>query len=120
MARKSPKNGPHQQKGAQRHAEGEHGEKTRTRIKEIVQGKPKEPKRMEEPLHRSPAKSRLFSRRRQHDPAEEQSDKTRLSRDIERHGHVRENFQVVGGAEAHPANPPSHIDPEHPDKPNPN
>jgi hypothetical protein len=119
MARKSPKKGPHKQKGAQQHAQGEHGEKTRARIKEIIQTKPEEPEPMEQRPHRDPAKNRLFSRRGQHDPAEEQSDKTRLSRDIDRHGHVRENFQVLGGAEAHPANPRSHIDPEHPDDPNP-
>ena len=119
MASKSPKRGPHKQKGAQQHAQGEHGEKTRKRIKEIVQTKSSEPEPMEQRPHRDPAKNRLFSRRRQHDPADEQSDKNRLSRDIERHDHVRENFQVVGGAEGHPANPRSRVNPENPNEPNP-
>ena len=48
-----------------------------------------------------------------------QSEKNRRDSDIDVHGHVRENFQVEGGAESHPAMPRSHIDPANPDRPNP-
>ena len=44
-------------------------------------------------------------RRSQHDEAAKNSEKTRLSRDIDRHKHNRENYQVVGGTETHPAMP---------------
>ena len=109
------------QKGAQRHAEGEHGEKTRARLREDLQSRPSERGEPESAPHESPdpASERLFSGREQHDEAELNSEKTRLSRDIDRHGHVRENFQVVCGAEAHPVMPGSSTIPEQPDRPNP-
>ncbi len=109
------------QKGAQRHAEGEHGEKTKARLREELQSRPSERDQSDSAPHErpDPASERLFSSREQHDDADLNSEKTRLSRDISRHGHVRENFQVVGGAEAHPSMPGSATDPQHPNRPNP-
>ena len=110
-----------EQKGAQGHAEGEHGEKTRARLREMRQSsEPREPRDAAAPDHARDGRHRLFERRAQHDEADRNSEKNRLSRDIDAHGHVRENFQVVGGAEAGRAMPRSRIDPEHPDAPNPN
>lgn len=106
------------QKGAQRHAEGEHGAKTKARHTEILQSRPVAPPSDAGPAHDDAGQNRLFERREQHDEAELHSEKTRVSRDISRHGHVRENFQVVGGAESHPAMPSSSINPRNPDEPN--
>lgn len=82
------------QQGAQRHAESQHGDKTRKRQAEIANtpdplegrtGPQYDPEDIRE--HDTPGKDRLFADRQQHDDAEKQSEKTRLSRDIERHGH---------------------------------
>ena len=71
------------QKGPQDHAEGGHGEKTRSKILEQLHsgGQRKEGK---EPVEH-PGAHRLVADRQQHDAAEKRSEKTRLSRDIERH-----------------------------------
>jgi len=73
------------QKGPQDHAEGGHGEKTRNKIIEQLQsgGQPEPTK---EPHHHGVV-HRLTVARKQHDTAEKRSEKTRLSRDIER-GHL--------------------------------
>lgn len=111
------------QKGAQRHAEGQHGEKAHRRfIEQLQEGQTKEardPAKEPEPRHRQDGEHRLFEQRQQHDEAEKNSEWNRLSRDIDRHGHERENFQTVGGADAARALPPSNIDPARPDAPNP-
>lgn len=108
------------QKGAQAHPEGAHGEKTWQRLIEELQSRPETNARHAGVARHNPgAKSRLFSRREQHDEADLNSEKNRLDRDIREHRHIRENFQVRGGAESHPVMPRSHIDPEHPDAPNP-
>ena len=109
------------QQGAQQHAEGERGKKTQVRLRETLQSRPSEPTEPRSPPHESPdpGSQRLFSRRDQHDDGELESEKTRLSRDIAHHGHVRENFQVVGGAESHPAMPASSTNPEQPNQRNP-
>ena len=82
------------QQGAQRHAESQHGDKTRKRQAEIAstpdplegrKGPRHDPEDIRE--HDTPGKDRLFADRQQHDDAEKQSEKTRLSRDIERHRH---------------------------------
>jgi hypothetical protein len=52
--------------------------------------------------HDDPAKDRLFADRQQHDEADKNSEKTRLERDIDRHGHDPEQFQVHKGKENHP------------------
>ena len=112
------------QKGAQVQAEGQHGEKTRSRLKEQINnegareetrsqreandpnrhgkrtGEAAEPHEQEFP--ESDGRHRLFEGRQQHDEADKNSEKNRLSRDIDRHGHDREQFQVPGGTENHP------------------
>jgi len=72
------------QKGPQDHAEGGHGEKTRNRILEQLHSggnhkTPEKPSTAHDGIHR------LAGDRKQHDAAEKRSEKTRLSRDIERH-----------------------------------
>ena len=94
------------QKGAQQHAEGQQGEKTHQRLQEKLQSGRREPDPAEDRAsHDDPGAHRLFEDRQQHDEAEKNSEKTRLSRDINRHDHDREEFQVPGGAERHPAMP---------------
>lgn len=93
MARKKGTRG-HQQ-GAQRHAEGEHGVKTRefirkeqitTRVNDDEKSGP-----VHDPAeiarHNTPGKDRLFQDRHQHDPAEKNSEQTRVIRDVRKHGH---------------------------------
>lgn len=79
------------QKGAQDHAEGQHGSKTRDKILEqLHSGNGAAPEAPPNPVE--PAKSiahhnaayRLFEERQQHDEAEKNSEKTRLNREIER------------------------------------
>ena len=112
------------QKGAQQHAEGQQGEKTRSRLKEQIndegareetesQRAANDPNRFgkrsdaaaephENDFPESDGRHRLFEGRQQHDEADKNSEKNRLQRDIQRHGHDREEFQVPGGKE----NPP--------------
>ena len=109
------------QKGPQAHAEGQHGEKAHSRFLEEIQASSPDRDdgaRGDEDArrHGPDGGHRLFERRGQHDPADEASDKNRLDKDIDAHGHVRENFQVRGGAASHPELPSEHIDPEHPDR----
>lgn len=108
MPKKSGKRG--RQKGAVRHAEGDHGIRTHNRIIEQLESGPRGDERPRadvagDPLHRDEGKHRLFEARKQHDLASKNSEKTRLSRDIDRHGHNRENYQVQGGTDTHPAMP---------------
>lgn len=108
MPKNSGKRG--RQKGAVRHAEGDHGIRTHNRIIEQLQSGPSgsdrpRDKAAGDPLHRAEGKHRLFEARDQRDHAKKNSEKTRLSRDIDRHGHNREDYQVPGGAESHPAMP---------------
>ena len=113
------------QKGAQRHAEGAHGEKTRRRLVEQLHegksGETEQPRNAkhanQDTSHQAPGKHRLFENRQQHSEPEKNSEKTRLSRDIDRHDHNRENFQVVGGAESSRATPRSRTNPTNPDAP---
>lgn len=96
------------QKGAQGHAEGQHGDKTRGQIAKAwnhpgadrtagganvsegdaanergPQARPAARK-----AHAPPADSHLFSGRSDHDEADLNSRKTRQVRDAERHGHI--------------------------------
>jgi hypothetical protein len=48
---------------------------------------------------------RLFEDRKQHDEADRNSDKNRLIKDVDKHHHDREQFQIPGGRETHPALP---------------
>jgi len=83
------------QQGALRHAPSQQGPKTRSRQAEIAHSSdptedrtgprydPEEIRR-----HNTKGKDRLFEDRQQHDEADKNSEKTRLSRDLDRHGHL--------------------------------
>jgi hypothetical protein len=82
------------QQGPVKHAPGQHGDKTLSRIAEMSQtGNPErdrigpqyDPAEIRE--HDDKGKDRLFENREQHDDADKNSEKTRLARDIGRHGH---------------------------------
>jgi hypothetical protein len=95
------------QRGAQRHAEGEHGEKTREElIRELQSSPPEEPwgERPEDRLER-PGAHRLEEGREQHDEADLNADKTRLSRKLDREKRDRSDYQVPGGEAHHPVAP---------------
>jgi hypothetical protein len=95
------------QKGPQDHAEGEHGPKTREElIRELESSPPEEPfgERPEDKLER-PGKHRLEERREQHDEADINADKIRLSRKLDREDRDRSDYQVPGGDARHPALP---------------
>jgi hypothetical protein len=118
------------QKGAQAHAEGQHGDRTLNRLREMTNNEGSESetpsqreasdpnrhgKRTDEAhaVHESRMEGgepdgghRLFENRHQHDPADRASGKNRLVKDVEKHGHEREQFQIPGGRETHPALPP--------------
>jgi len=85
--------------GALDHAPRQQGDKTRKRQADVAQAGQKEPPGKRGPNH-DPAdirehndigKDRLFEDRQQHDDAEKNSEKTRLARDVERHGHSSED-----------------------------
>lgn len=104
------------QKGAQTHAEGQHGKKThRALIEQLQSGTTREASNPEND-HGTEGKHRLFEQREQHDEADKNSEKNRLESDIQDHKHVRENFQVRGGAHNHPAMPSRGIKPHAPDE----
>ena len=108
------------QKGAQRQPEGAHGDKAHARkIEELESGSSRDEQAEQGPLRSSEGRHRIYEQREQHDEADKNSEKNRLERDIDQHGYVRENFQVRGGAESHPAMPRSHINPTEPEAPNP-
>ena len=69
--------------------------------------------------HDDTGRDRLFEGREQHDEADLNSEKNRLSRDINEHDHVRENFQVQGGAKNVRVESRHAINPGHPDEPQP-
>lgn len=91
---KNKKNGG-KQAPAQQHAEGQHGRKTieflrQQHVKQsgsasADKGPRYEPGEIRK--HDTPGKDRLFADRQQHDDAEKLSEKTRLARDMDRHGH---------------------------------
>ncbi len=105
------------QKGAQEHAEGQHGEKAHSHfLEEIHASSGDEGGEVgDERPHPAEGGNRLFERRAQHDEAEKNSEKNRLQRDIDRHKHERSNFQVPGGAASHRVMPSQNIDPSNPD-----
>jgi len=107
------------QKGAQRHAEGMHGPKTRAHLLEQLESGPSGATETPDHSHDGEGKHRLFEGREQHDEADRNSDKNRLDRDIREHGHNRENFQVEGGSASSRAMPRNPINPGEPDAPTP-
>lgn len=113
------------QKGAQRHAEGQQGPKTTARQQEQLhsgehgeRGERGETAR-QDAQHPADGKHRLFEQREQHDEADHNSEKARLSRDIQAHDHDRENFQVLGGAKNVRVESRHAINPGDPDAPQP-
>lgn len=95
-----------QQKGAQDHSEGQHGDKTLKRIADSNKHPARNetdggaaPSHLEENArgpeytpdairaHAPPSKTHLFART-QHDEADLNSEKTRLAKDSERHDHI--------------------------------
>ena len=86
------------QQGAQSRAAGGQGDRTRERQAEIAntpnphagqRGPHHDPEEIRQ--HDTTGKDRLFEDREQHDEAEKNSEKTRLSRDLDRHGHLPED-----------------------------
>jgi hypothetical protein len=76
------KNG--KQKGPQDHAEGQHGSKTRSKILEqLHSGNGAVQRRPNNPADQNGA-HRLVEDRKQHDPGEKKSEKTRLNREVGR------------------------------------
>lgn len=83
------------QASAQRHAEGQHGQKTMEflRAQHVEQsgasaqsaGPEHDPGEIQ--AHSTTGKDRLFENREQHDDANKASEKTRLARDTDRHNH---------------------------------
>ncbi len=121
-----------EQKGAQQHAEGQHGPKAyEARKREIsdhdqqrggqaardavrAANDPRNADGSDGHLHEQFIEAqgqdrdgghRLFENRIQHDHAERQSEKNRRTIDVERHGHEREQFQIPHGRETHQALP---------------
>jgi hypothetical protein len=100
------------QKGAVTHTEaGQHGDKAHEFIQtEQIRSSRAQSAKGEDaagdPNHDDPGQQRLFENREQHDEAEKNSEATRLSKDVQRHGHDREQFdKILGGKERHPAMP---------------
>ena len=113
-----------QQKGAQRHAEGQHGKKAHAHLIEQLEsgagGKDSGPQNDQaRDQHDEDGKHRLFEGREQHDEADKNSEKNRLERDIQEHNHNRENFQVRGGSASARAMPRNPTNPGNPDAPTP-
>ena len=101
-----------EQKGAQTHAEGQHGERTRSQLKQQINNngmsaaaQAAESETAAAALVRQ-GKHRIYEERKQHDEADRNADKNRLMRDIDRLDLEREQFQVPDGRETHPALPP--------------
>jgi hypothetical protein len=92
---KNKQNGGHQQ-GAIHHEPGQHGDKTRAKQAEIAHTSLKPSDDAGSPTfdakkinaHNDTGRDRLFEDREQHDEAEKNSEKTRHSRDVERHRHT--------------------------------
>lgn len=84
------------QKGAQQHAEGQHGARTHERMLEELQSAGAEERADEEQRNRAQRDEhpqdgghRLFEGREQIDPADRASGRNRLEKDIDAHGHDR-------------------------------
>lgn len=91
---KNKKNGGNQAP-AQQHAEGQHGQKTTAFLRQqhaeqtgsaaARSGPRHNPEEIMK--HDTLGKDRLFEGREQHDDGEKSSERTRLARDADRHGH---------------------------------
>lgn len=113
------------QKGAQQHAEGQHGKLTRKQLEAQTseeralhethsKREANDPNRHgkggaeahavhEEYLEKgelaSDGKHQLFEGRKDHDEADRKQNKNRLDKDVSKHGHDRDRFQLEGGRE---------------------
>ena len=112
-----------EQKGAQTHAEGQHGPKAYEARKAEINANGAERGDASQRAQRDPRASggeaemhermmadpslnrdgghRLVENRLQHDEAEKNSEKNRMTIDVQRHGHERDDFQIPGGRERH-------------------
>ena len=123
-----------EQKGAQDHAEGDHGDKSYSARKAEInndgrqldtrsQRAASDPNRggnaagheaelhermIANPSFENDGGHRLFENRTQHDEAEKNSEKNRRDIDMQRHGHDPDEFQGRGGHSGHPAVTPDH------------
>jgi hypothetical protein len=112
------------QSGAQQHAEGQHGDATRRHLEQErnsagVDDAPGGPRAAHDPnVHgkktgkaaeaheqdmagaEHDGSHRLFEGREQHDEADKNSDKNRLIKDVGKHHHDPNQFQIPGGREA--------------------
>ncbi len=108
-----PRDDRGRQKGAVVKPEGQHGDKTHRKfIEQLHSGASGEARnnptssaeqvQRAEGAEQADGEHRLLEGRQQHDDAELHSEKTRLSREIERRELDREEYQVRGGTENHP------------------
>ena len=74
------------QKGAQRHAEGEYGDQARERNRERLQERVGDDADAERSTQDRVGKHRIYEDRQQHDEADKNSEKNRLARDRDAHG----------------------------------
>lgn len=73
-----------QQKGGQRHAEGEHGPRTKQAIRvELESGSDRDDARESGPRAPRPGGRKIYEDRQQHDEADKNSEKNRLARDAD-------------------------------------
>jgi hypothetical protein len=106
------------QKGAQDHAEGQHGEKTLSRIQDIANDEGQQRETRSQRAENDPGRTedgeaeqhekmldeggdgrhRLFEGRKQHDEADKNSEKNRQKKDADRHGHERPEPPGKGGS----------------------
>lgn len=90
------------QKGAQQHAQGGHGPVSRAHLLDQLQsgaGSDDASRAQRDPTsHDDAGKHRLFEGREQHDEADQNSERNRLERDIQDHGHDRGDRDGLGTA----------------------
>lgn len=109
------------QKGAQEHAEGQHGKKTLDRLQEMTNDEGEERETRSKRAENDPGRTaggeaelheemiehggdgrhRLVEGRKQHDEAEKNSEKNRQRIDVERHGHDDLEPPGQGGSRRH-------------------
>ena len=122
-----PKHGDDQrgeQQGAKQHAEGLHGDKTVSRLREQTNAKAEHEERGQRAAHdpnrhgkhsaeanavhedylengelARDGKHQLFEGRKEHDEADRNQNKNRLDKDVSKHHHDRDRFQLEGGRE---------------------
>ena len=100
------------QKGAQAHAEGQHGAKTHDRFLEEIHAAGAEERtdveRRDEAGrddHPADGEHRLFEGREQRDEGERASERTRLDRDNQRHDHGRSGGDATASERVEPGRP---------------